>query len=61
VEGSVVVMRDEDGKATGSRQVLSDGDDPHFVAGRMKRSTWLSKDEGSDFNRPLNFPNLAVV
>jgi hypothetical protein len=59
VADGVVTMHDENGKPTGQRQELGPNDDPHLIAGRLKRAAWLNTN--SDFNRRLRYPPLSIA
>ena len=54
-------MHDETGKPNGQRQQLGPGDDPHMVAGRMKRAAWIQARGESNFNRPLHYQRAGFV
>ena len=55
----VLTMHQEDGSPTGQKQRLGEGDDPHQVAGRLKKA-WTKAIE-SDFNRRLNYPRAGYA
>ena len=40
---------------------LENGDDPHRIAGRLRLQALRKENDGSDFNRRLTYPNIAVV
>jgi hypothetical protein len=59
VADGAVVMCSEDGRPTGQRQELGPNEDPHKIAGRLLRATWLNSN--SDFNRPLRYQRLSIA
>ena len=59
VHDDVVVMHDEAGIPTGTRQHLGAGEDPRGVAYRLTRESWQAK--APDFNRPLNYQPLGIA
>jgi hypothetical protein len=61
VADGAVTMHDETGKPNGQRQQLGPGDDPHMVAGRMKRAAWIQARGESNFNRPLHYQRAGFV
>ena len=61
VEDGVVIMRDENGKATGAKQVLAEGDNPRAIAGRLRRVAWQKAMGERNFNRPLSYPTVGVA
>jgi hypothetical protein len=68
LQGDVLTMTDVEGVAVRRRsgeivkQTLQTGDDPHVIAQRLTLSIYrMSRGDGIDFNRPLNYPNIGVV
>ena len=61
VEDGVVVMRNEDGKATGAKQALGPDDNPKIIAGRLRRAAWSKAMGEGNFNRPLSYRQVGIA
>ena len=52
-------LLDRKGKAFSRK--LEQAEDPHQIAGRLLKQYRESKNKGSRFNRPLNYPKLGIA
>lgn len=59
VQGDSVVVHDEDGKPTGKRLVLADGEDPKQAAWRLTCAAGTMTNP--DFNRHLDYQPLGMA